>query len=294
MSRSRSSCRTCRLAAGAPRRKGAAGAGEAARGGAGVPAAAAAQEAGAVRHREPGAPGRAGRRGPAADGAEAESGALRKSGALRESGTLRAAEAQADQGPGSHPRPVGVPHPVGGLDADRGHGRIRRATCRAQRAGPASGPPAGRDRAAVPRAGDRIRGRGLGADGQSRGTAGLRPDQRLPRRWRVHGPGAARAARLAVHASPGAERGDPARGDRLGGPAHRRARAVQYRQGHAESFARRAGDQGGGRAYRLRGLRAAGDRAHPMGGDAAARPGGLLRAARAHWHAGAARAGPAA
>ena len=41
----------------------------------------------------------------------------------------------------------------------------------------------------------------------------------------------ARAGRLAVHASPGAEHGEPARGDRLDGPADRRARAVHIAKG---------------------------------------------------------------
>ena len=104
-----------------------------------------------------------------------------------------AAEAQADQGPGSHPGPVGVPHPVGGLDADRGHRRIRGATCGAQRAGPAPGPQARRDRAAclglaiVFAAGD------LGPDAQSRGRGPLHPDQLCRRRGRVHRPGPVRA-----------------------------------------------------------------------------------------------------
>ena len=111
MRRPRSSCPACRPAAG-PRPSEAARA-AAARGGAGVPdeVAAAAREAGAVRGRGPGGPGRAGRRGPArtprrgpaagqaevagpeavpdvrgkrgAAPPETESGPLRKSGALR-------------------------------------------------------------------------------------------------------------------------------------------------------------------------------------------------------------------
>ena len=206
----------------------------------------------------------------------------------------RASGADSRPRSGSHPRQVGVPHRRRGVDADRRGCRVRRAARRAERAGPAPGPPAGRRRAVLPWARDRVRGGCLGADGQRRRPGDLRPDQRFPRRRRVHGPGAARAARRAVHAPPRPQHGDLPRGHRLGRAAHRRDRPYPHREGHPASVGGRARHQDRGRPARLRGLLAAGNRAHPVGGDAAAGAGGRLRGAGDHRHAGAACACAAA
>ena len=118
----------CSPGGGHPRRKGAAGAGEAARGEAGGFAAAAAA---AARGASASGTGRSRAVGSSRSSSGRGGGRKRSTPQKRSAPQKRNAprQAQADRGPVIILGPV-CPHPVGGLDADRGHRRIRGATCR--------------------------------------------------------------------------------------------------------------------------------------------------------------------